>query len=160
MGVSICSHCPRAAATLPQGAAPSVCSVTRPCVLGGGCCAWNHCRWPGLPYTWWLGPKGACPERQISRTTKATFVLTSDPSDTTVASCPDVKTAPDLTRFPERATCLEDEVLEEHQDLEIPLCPLGNSPAETPQLQRVTSQCKEPGSNGFQSLDSKGEIIR
>lgn len=87
------------------------------------------------------------------------FVLTSDPSDTTIASCPDIKTAPDLTRFPERVTCLEDEVLEEHQDLEIPLRPLGNSPAETPQLQRVTSQCKEPGSNGFKSLDSKGEII-
>lgn len=91
---------------------------------------------------------------------KATFVLTSDPSDTTVASCPDIKRATDLTQFPETATCLEDEILEEHQDLELPLCPLGNSPAETPQLQRVTSQCQEPGPNGFRSLDNKGEIIR
>lgn len=91
---------------------------------------------------------------------KATFVLTSDPSDTTVASYPDVKMAPDLTGFPERATCLEDKVPQEHQDLEIPLCPLGDSPAETPQLQRVTAQCKEPGSKGFRSCDSKGEIIR
>ena len=156
MGMSICSHFPfqqpaRLRAQLPASAAPPahVCWEAD-AVPGTTACGL------GFLTTWWLGPKGVCIERQISRRTKATFVLTSDPSNTTVASYPDVKMAPDLTQFPERVTCLADEVLQEHQDLEIPLRPLGNLPAETPQLQTVTSQCKEPGSKGFRSCHSKG----